>query len=129
MHYFPPQAARVALTYGGPSFVEALPPLPPTHAGGVSLRPVESAVVFLGLGAACGSPALLDDAPDQPSRRLSMGWRPRCGVPGVVDVLAPTRHADLGGAQTLFPRLVSFALAGCPCLLLCSRPGGAHRPR
>ena len=54
MHYFPPQAARVALTYGGPSFVEALPPLPPTHAGGVSLRPVESAVVFLGVGAARG---------------------------------------------------------------------------
>ena len=109
MHYFPPQAARVALTYGGPSFVEVLPPLPPTHAGGVSLRPVESAVVFLGLGVVRGS-----------------WWG---GVPGVADVLAPTRHADLGGAQSLFPRLVSFALAGCPCLLLCSRPGGAHRPR
>ena len=50
------------------------------------------------------------------------------GVPGVADVFAPPRHADLGGAQSLFPRLVSFALAGCPCLLLCSRPGGASSP-
>ena len=84
MHYFPPQAARVALTYGGPSFVEALPPLSPTHTDGVSLRPVESAVVFLGLGAARGS-----------------WWD---GVLGVADVLAPTRHADLGGTQSLLPR-------------------------
>ena len=58
MRYFPPQAARVALTSGVPSSVEALPPLPPTHAGGVLLRPVESAVVFLGLGAARGSLSL-----------------------------------------------------------------------
>ena len=94
MHYFPPQAARVALTYGDPSVVEALPPLPPTHAGGVSLRPVESAVVFLGLGAARG-----------------LWWD---GVPGVADVLAPHRPRRSWRSPILVPTLSELRPSGVP---------------
>ena len=48
MRYFPPQAARVALTYG-----RLLPRKPSllvtsTHTGGVQLRRVESTFVFFG---------------------------------------------------------------------------------